>query len=123
MNNEIRLLYVTAKSEAEARELAHVLLQRRLIACANIFPKMESIYRWDDKVEVSQEAVLILKTTAALAKRATDAVVELHSYEIPYLRSCLRAAAKTIFSGSLAKCAKERKLLVRLTMRTAPRPC
>ncbi len=80
---DIRFLYVTTKDVEQARSIAETLLERRLIACANIIPQMESIYRWQDKIEHSTEAILILKTQKNLVDQAQKAVLELHSYEVP----------------------------------------
>jgi periplasmic divalent cation tolerance protein len=84
---DIRLLYVTTKDVSQAREIARTLLDRRLIACANILPQMESIYRWKGQIESGTESVLILKTEERLVDEVTQAVHELHSYEIPCVLS------------------------------------
>jgi periplasmic divalent cation tolerance protein len=84
---EIRLLYVTTKDNEQARRIAESLLDRQLIACANILPHMESIYRWNGKVQNDSESVLILKTTAARVSDTIEAVKELHTYEIPCVLS------------------------------------
>lgn len=80
---DARFLYVTTKDIEQAREISRSLLEQNLIACANILPQMESIYRWNGKVETAKEAVLILKTEARLVEKATSAVLKLHSYETP----------------------------------------
>ena len=54
-----------------------------LFACANIVPGVESIYRWQGKVESSQEWLLLIKTTAEKFPLVRDAIRELHSYELP----------------------------------------
>lgn len=79
----IRLLYVTTSNIDQARELARTLLDRKLIACANILPQMESVYRWEGEVRFESEAVLILKTEKRLVEAAQNAVLELHSYQTP----------------------------------------
>ena len=84
---ELRLLYVTTKDVEEARALSRELLARNLIACANIFPTMESIYRWEGKVQSAAESVLILKTKQDLVERTIAAVEELHSYDVPCVLS------------------------------------
>lgn len=83
----LRLLYVTTQDIEEARTLARELVKRRLVACANILPQMESIYRWNEKIEHANEAVLILKTKARLVPQTIAAVEELHSYETPCVLS------------------------------------
>jgi periplasmic divalent cation tolerance protein len=83
----VRLIYVTTQNTDQARGIARELLERKLIACANILPMMESIYRWNDAIQSEQEAVLILKTDARLESAATQAILELHSYETPCVLS------------------------------------
>lgn len=80
---DIRLLYVTTKDLDQARAIARALLDQRLIACANIIPQMESIYRWKGVVEYATEAILILKTRASLVEKTTQVILELHSSETP----------------------------------------
>lgn len=81
--SDIVFLYVTTPSVAEAKRIATELMNSRLIACANILPQMESIYRWEGEVRNDQEAVLILKTRKSLAKQATAKTCELHPYDTP----------------------------------------
>jgi periplasmic divalent cation tolerance protein len=78
-----RIILTTAGSQEEAVKIAHALVERRLAACVNIVPRIESVYRWQGKVETSQEWLLLIKTQAELFERVRDAVKELHSYELP----------------------------------------
>jgi len=78
-----RLVLTTASSKEEARRLAKTLVERRLAACVNIVPNINSIYRWKEKVEESQEFLLLIKTTKAAIPKLRDAIQELHSYEVP----------------------------------------
>jgi periplasmic divalent cation tolerance protein len=77
------LVLTTAGSEAEANKIAEALVTKRLAACVNIVPRIQSVYRWKEKVETSQEFLLLVKTTQAHERRVQDAVRELHSYELP----------------------------------------
>lgn len=77
------LLYITTASEAEAKEIAHTLLDERLIASANILPGATSLYRWRGKLEETEECVLIGKTREQLADAAVKRAEVLHSYECP----------------------------------------
>jgi len=81
--NEARFIYVTCESEEQARTIGRSLVEERLAACANILPGMESVYRWEGKIETGRETVLILKTTADLVPSLTARVKELHDYEVP----------------------------------------
>jgi len=82
MTDKIVVL-TTCGSIEEARKIAHALVERRLAACANIIPGVESIYRWKDKVETSAEYLLVIKTMASAFPSLSDALAELHSYEVP----------------------------------------
>ncbi len=78
-----RIVLSTAGSEEEARKIARHLVEHQLAACVNIVPQIESIYRWEGKVESSREWLLIVKTTAEKFPAVRDAIRELHSYELP----------------------------------------
>ena len=78
-----KLVLTTASSSDEARKIARALVERRLAACVNILPQIESLYRWKGEVEEAQEWLLIIKTTAAGFERVRDVIRELHSYELP----------------------------------------
>lgn len=78
-----RLVLTTISSSEEARNLANALVERRLAACVNILPRIDSIYRWKERVEKSQEFLLLIKTTESAVEKLLDAIQELHSYEVP----------------------------------------
>jgi periplasmic divalent cation tolerance protein len=78
-----RIVLTTTGSQEEARKIAHALVERRLAACVNIVPQIESTYRWEGKVERSTEWLLLIKTQVDLFERVRDAVKELHSYDLP----------------------------------------
>jgi periplasmic divalent cation tolerance protein len=77
------LVMTTAGSEVEANKIAQALVERRLAACVNIIPRIQSIYRWKDKLERSEEFLLFIKTKRALEPEIQSAIRELHSYELP----------------------------------------
>jgi periplasmic divalent cation tolerance protein len=79
---ELRSVFITAKDAAEARSICRMLVEEKLIACANYFP-INSIYRWKGAVEESAEVAIIAKTRTALMERLIQRVKELHSYEVP----------------------------------------
>ena len=78
-----RIVLTTAGSPEEARKIAHALVERRLAACVNIVPQIESVYRWQGKVESAAEWLLVIKTKADLFEQVRDAIKELHSYDLP----------------------------------------
>lgn len=76
-------VYMTAKDKDEARKIGRALVQEKLAACVNIIDNMESIYRWEGKVEEGKETVLIAKTRKGLVGKLTKKVKSMHSYECP----------------------------------------
>jgi periplasmic divalent cation tolerance protein len=78
-----RIVLTTTGSEEEARKIAHALVEQRMAACVNILPHLQSIYRWQGKVETANEWLLLIKTEARLFERVRDAINELHSYDLP----------------------------------------
>ncbi|HXF13964.1 MAG TPA: divalent-cation tolerance protein CutA [Terriglobales bacterium] len=77
------LVFTTAGSDAEARNIARELVERRLAACVNIVPRIQSVYRWEGKVESAEEFLLMIKTTDARSADIKAALRELHSYDLP----------------------------------------
>lgn len=81
--SEIRLILSTAGSRDEAERIAHPLVDAQLAACVNIVPGLQSIYRWQGKVESADEVLLLIKTTVANLERVESALRSAHSYEVP----------------------------------------
>jgi len=84
---ERSLIYITAESAHEARKIARELVNSGLAACANIIENMNSIYRWQGKVEEAEEVIIIAKTKTSLVKELTEKVKSMHSYECPCIVS------------------------------------
>jgi periplasmic divalent cation tolerance protein len=78
---------MTASSKAEAQKIGKALVDSRLAACVNILDNMQSIYRWEEKIQEDSEVVLIAKTTETLVPRLIDKVKSLHSYDCPCIVS------------------------------------
>ena len=79
----VTIIYTTINDEQYARKIASFLIQEQIVACVNIIPKVESIYRWKGKIEMEDEIVLISKTTDAKVKKTIQRIKQLHSYELP----------------------------------------
>lgn len=76
------LVYVTNPNKKEAEKIAQHLLNKRLVACANIFP-INSMYWWKNKIEKSKEYVLILKTDKKKWEKIKGEIKRIHSYTVP----------------------------------------
>lgn len=63
--------------------MAGLLISKRLAACVQLVPNLESHYRWEGKKETSKEILLIIKTKAPLYKKVESAILKNHSYQVP----------------------------------------
>jgi periplasmic divalent cation tolerance protein len=77
------IVLVTAPDLKTARALAKSALSARVIACANLVPKLESHYRWQGKIESSREVLLVLKTTKSRLAALEKLVLTKHPYDTP----------------------------------------
>lgn len=78
----ILVVYIPCSSDVEARKIVKVLLEQRLIACANIFP-VNSMYWWKGEIQDDSEVVIIAKTIKIKFSKLEEKVKELHSYDVP----------------------------------------
>lgn len=76
-------MLTTCGSAAEAQRIGRGAVEKRLAACANIVPKIESIYRWKGKVEEGNEILVLMKTTVGRLKALERHVRDEHSYDLP----------------------------------------
>ena len=75
--------FTTCKDRRQAARIARALVKEKLAACVNIVPGIASIYVWEGKLEEGREVLLLIKSRAALSKRLTARVKQLHSYAVP----------------------------------------
>ena len=76
-------IFWTCRSREEAKKIIFGLLDRHLVACASIFPEVESIYRWEGKIEEGKEVKVILKTQSKHFDPICKYILENGSYEVP----------------------------------------
>lgn len=76
-------VYITTPDAATARRLSERWVSERLVACANIVPRIEAVYRWKGRIEHADEAALIVKTTVRRWPALLAAVRRDHPYECP----------------------------------------
>lgn len=76
------IIYITHRSETEAKKVSDHLLDKRLVACANIFP-ITSAYWWQHAIQHEEEWVSIVKTTLENWEKVKSEVEKVHPYEVP----------------------------------------
>ena len=77
------IVLVTAPDLKTARTITRATLQARLIACANLIPKIESHYWWQGKIESGAEVLLVLKTQKSKLAALEKLVLAKHPYDTP----------------------------------------
>jgi periplasmic divalent cation tolerance protein len=77
------LILTTLPADADAGAFAEALVDARLAACVNLLPVMESVYRWEGRVQRDSERQLILKTSRERVATLWQRVRELHPYDVP----------------------------------------
>jgi|ERR1700686_22534 len=88
MGEEILLAFSTFPDSETARRIARQLVTEKFAACANIIPAIESIYRWQGKMESGDEALAIFKLAAVRYSDFETKLRALHPYEVPEIISC-----------------------------------
>jgi len=83
MAEEVLVILTTWPDAEKARAAARVLIDERLVACANIVPAVEAIYRWEGNIETASEALMILKSTIGRYVELETRIKALHPYEVP----------------------------------------
>lgn len=76
-------VFITAANKEEAARLAEMLIEARLAACVQILPGVESVYRWQGKIERQPEVLLVAKTLRSKFAELEREVRAVHSYETP----------------------------------------
>jgi len=95
ISNDAIVVFMTAANGEEATRLADMLVGAHLAACVQILPEMESVYRWEGKIERQSEVLLLAKTTRGKFDELEREVRALHSYDTPEI------VAVPIMTGSV----------------------
>jgi periplasmic divalent cation tolerance protein len=80
---DFQIVLSTCADREQAERIAHRLVEQQLAACVNILPGVQSIYRWQGKVESAGEVLMVIKTGADLVPEVELTIASLHSSEVP----------------------------------------
>lgn len=81
-------IFWTTSTLEEAQKIIHSLLKKKWIMCANIIPKVYSIYEWEGKVQQDEEVKVILKSDQAFYEKVCSEIENMGSYDVPEI-SCI----------------------------------
>lgn len=79
----VSIIYSTTDSLGTAKTIARTLVKEKLVACVHIIPNIESVYRWQEKIEETNECVLLAKTSGRNVQKTIQKIRSLHPYEVP----------------------------------------
>jgi periplasmic divalent cation tolerance protein len=83
MKEYILLVYCTVANQDEAETIARTLIEKKVAACCNIIPSINSIYCWKGEVEESEESLMLIKTTQKKYEQLEKEIKMIHSYSVP----------------------------------------
>ena len=83
MSSEPIVVLMTAANREEADQIAEMLVGARLAACVQILTEIESVYRWQGRIETEGEQLLLIKTVAERLDALQSALMARHPYEVP----------------------------------------
>jgi periplasmic divalent cation tolerance protein len=104
--HELRLVLCTFPDAGTARQIGTALVEKQLAACVNLIPAVESIYRWQGRVETSAEVLAIFKTSAAVFPELERELAALHPYDVPEIIGIEPAAVSENYAAWVMECIK-----------------
>lgn len=99
-------LYSTWPDAPTAEAVGQALIEARLAACVNIIPNMRALYRWEGAIQRDDEVVMFVKTSAARAGQARDALIAAHPFDNPcvlHLRTAPENSAPDFLAWVIAE--------------------
>ncbi len=79
----IILVSTTFENKADAERIAGLLLDRKLVACAQISGPITSLYRWNGATTSATEFSLSLKTIPVCTEAVKALIGQEHPYDLP----------------------------------------
>jgi periplasmic divalent cation tolerance protein len=102
--HELRLVLCTFPDAVTARQIGTVLVEKQLAACVNLIPAVESVYRWQGRVETSAEVLAVFKTSAAVFPAFERELAALHPYDVPEIIGIEPAGVSQNYAAWVMEC-------------------
>ncbi len=96
---DLVIVYTTFPNDGVAKDICKSLVEKRLAACANLFPSMTAIYEWQGKLEQDAECAAFLKTKTSLAQSLSETLKSAHPYDTPAILVLPTQAADADYQG------------------------
>ena len=75
----------TFSTKKQAEKASKILIKEGLAACVNIIDRVNSIYRWEDKIVSEKEILILIKTLSSNREKIKKFIKDHHTYENPEL--------------------------------------
>jgi periplasmic divalent cation tolerance protein len=98
----------TFPDQDTAKQIGRSLVEEGLIACVNLLPGVQSIYRWEGKVESTGEVLTLMKTTEEGYARLEARLKALHPYEVPEIIALPAQGAETAYAKWVSDMTREK---------------
>ena len=93
MKNKYISIFITVPNMKVANKITNFLIEKKLVTCVNIIPKIKSVYWWEKKVCKSNELLLVMKSIKSNFNKIVKEVEKIHPYEVPEI-VCVDITAK-----------------------------
>ena len=80
---DVQVVLCTFPDLPRARQIGTLLVEKQLAACVNLIPAVESIFRWEGKVQAEKEVLAVIKTTSGRFAELERELLLLHPYDVP----------------------------------------
>lgn len=107
MRTDFVIIFVTSSSSEEAGRITSSLLKKRLIACSNTIPRIESRFWWKGKIDKAKEVLILMKARDRDFPKIEKEVKRLHSYEVPEIIAVPIIAGSKEYLGWIEENIKE----------------
>lgn len=74
--------FVTFPDEIIAKKIVHAIVKEKLVACANIIPRVTSIYEWEGNINEDSEVLVMMKTRTNKIDELSKYIRENHPYSV-----------------------------------------
>ena len=81
------IVFCTTPSNEISMRIAEECINKKIAACCNILSGITSVYKWQGKVEKSDEELIILKSTEDNFNAIENTIKNIHPYEVPEIIS------------------------------------
>lgn len=104
MSDDYLVVLCTCPDRPCANALAESLVEQHLAACVNILPGVESVYRWEGRIERADEWLLLIKTERQAYAALQDYIGRRHPYQTPEIIALPIVAGSTDYLQWVSSC-------------------